>query len=83
MATNRSRKYLSQRCEGIQRRVFPGMYSHGIPIVDGISAIPPATETNIGLALSLSSSAIAEARAKCPIPIPLLVARMIVGLSTA
>jgi hypothetical protein len=59
------------------------MYSHGIPVVDGISAIPLATETSIGRATPLSSSATAVARAKCPIPIPLLVARMIVGLSTA
>jgi hypothetical protein len=59
------------------------MYSQAIPMVDGISAIPPATETKTGLALPVSARATADARAKWPIPIPLLVARMIVGLATA
>ena len=51
-----------------------------MPIKDGISAIPPAIETIMGLATGLSASATALARAKWPIPTPLLVARMIVGL---
>ena len=79
----RSRKYLSHLWAGIHPRVLPGMYSQGIPIVDGISAMPPATETSTGLALPDNSRATADARAKWPIPIPLLVARMIVGLATA
>ena len=66
---------------GIQPRVFPGMYSQRIPVADGISAIPPATETITGVANSCIAVAIAVARAKCPIPIPLLVARIIVGLT--
>jgi hypothetical protein len=56
------------------------MYSHRIPKKDGISAIPPAIETIIGLAMGFKASATALALAKWPIPTPLLVARIIVGL---
>jgi hypothetical protein len=52
-------------------------------IKPGISAIPPAIETIIGLAISLREIARALARAKWPIPTPLLVARMIVGFVMA
>jgi hypothetical protein len=59
------------------------MYSQRIPIKEGISAMPPAIETMMGLATGFNASATALARAKWPIPTPLLVARMIVGLDMA